>query len=85
MDSIFEKRLRIVLELRKRDEEYYKNALRSKGVQLAELTHEDICAFKTAIDIVEADIIIAMCELTEQTDREVTQKLKNILEKRDEN
>ena len=52
-----EQRLSVIKHI-SHPEEYYKQAFKGKGIDIAELTHEEICAGVAAMKAVEADIII---------------------------
>lgn len=43
-------------------EEYYQQALKSKGILYEELTHEEISVFKATCKAIEADILIEISE-----------------------
>lgn len=68
MDIRFEQRLNVILAVRNsHDEEYYKTAARSRGMDFNKLRHTEVAAFKAAMDVIEADIIIDLAKNQEPT------------------
>jgi hypothetical protein len=58
-----EDRLYVMLNIRaSHDEEYYKKAIASKGINIEDLTHGQISILKAAMDVVEADLFIEACD-----------------------
>lgn len=59
MKKLIKKLLRLyVMTHLRHDEEYYKKGLLSLGANIAELSHEQIAAYKAAYKVTEADMII---------------------------
>ncbi len=59
----FEQRLRTMLVIRQsHSEEYYKQGAASKGMNIKELTHPQIAAWKATMDSIEADLFIEIAK-----------------------
>lgn len=54
-------RLQVMMSIR-HPEEYYQQALRSRGVDHTQLTHDEIAVWKATIKAIEADCIIHAAE-----------------------
>ena len=63
-------------------EEYYKQAFKSKGVDIQELSHAEICTFVASMKAIEADILIYMAKTQEQlSDEEIEDFVRSLIEK----
>lgn len=73
-------RLHVMLDVRKHhSEEYYKQAIASKGININTLKHPEIAAFKATMDAIEADIIIDTAENLPSTTVNETNINENLL------
>jgi hypothetical protein len=54
-------RLQVMMSI-SHPEEYYQQALKSKGIDWSKLSHEDIALWKATLKAIEADILIQAAE-----------------------